>query len=93
LADKNDAKDWNGDKSTFVQVYMAIYEFEQWEALQKMGNATCEEKKELAFKTELARIPLDGSTGHPFYLTRTERNWYRPMMYYMTVMDCNNQIE
>ena len=47
---------------------------------------------DMAFKTMRHRIPLDGSNAHQVFLTSTERNWYRPVMYYMAVMDCDNNL-
>ena len=57
-----------------------------------MDKPTCTEKKDLAFREMRHRIPLDGSNAIEVYLTSTERNWYRPVMYYMAVMDCENNL-
>lgn len=38
------------------------------------------------------RIPLDGSNAHEVYLTSYERNWFRPVMYYVAVMDCDDYL-
>lgn len=57
-----------------------------------MKNPSCAEKRELAFRQLLHRIPLDGSEALESYVTRTERNWHRPVMYYMAVMDCDDNI-
>ena len=56
-----------------------------------MKNPTCEDKQELAFRIDRPRIPLDG-TLIDGYVTKTERNWYMPQMYYMAVMDCDQNI-
>jgi len=57
-----------------------------------MENPTCKEKKQLAFRQQVYRIPLDGSEAEESYITETERNDKQPVMYYMAVMDCDNNI-
>jgi hypothetical protein len=39
-----------------------------------------------------ARVPLDGKKAVEGYVTMTERNWLGPTMYYMAVMDCDDEI-
>jgi len=57
-----------------------------------MKNPSCEKKMDMAFKTMRHRIPLDGSNAMEVYLTSYERNWYRPVMYYVAVMDCDDYL-
>ena len=57
-----------------------------------MQDPSCADKRELAFRQLAHRIPLDGSEAMESYVTRTERNWRRPVMYYMAVMDCDDNI-
>jgi len=46
----------------------------------------------MAFRIHRARVPLDG-TRVSGWVTQTERNWYLPMMYYMAIMDCDDEVE
>ena len=74
-----------------VIVSIAIYHYKQWGEMLQLKNATCKQKEELAFRLTRARVPLDGTktTG---WVTTTERNWHLPSMYFMAVMDCDDEI-
>ncbi len=53
---------------------------------------TCKQKEELAFRLVKARVPVDGSKTEG-WVTKTERNWHMPSMYYMAVMDCDDEVQ
>ena len=79
------------ENRTHIVVVLAIYEHHNWLKIMDMPEASCKEKEELAFAVEHTRVPVNGkpTTG---WVTMTERNWYQPMMYYMAVMDCDDEI-
>lgn len=56
-----------------------------------LENPTCKDKEELAFRIDRPRIPVDGAWVES-WVTKTDRNWYHPQMYFMAVMDCNDQM-
>lgn len=72
-------------------VTIAVYEHKNWLAVMDKPGATCQEKEALAFAVERARVPVSGNTTTG-YVTLTERNWFTPMMYYMAVMDCDDEV-
>jgi len=45
----------------------------------------------LAFRLVRARVPVDGSRSEG-WVTKTERNWHMPSMYFMAVMDCDDEV-
>lgn len=73
-------------------MFVAVYTHTGWTEMLSKDNLTCEERLDMSFRRSALAIPVDGSkaTG---YVTRTERNWFHPSMYYMAVMDCENWIE
>ena len=73
-------------------IAVGVYRFQDWQKLLELKNPSCKEKQELAFKIDRPRIPLDGSEVIS-WVTKTERNWYHPEMYFMAVMDCDEQIQ
>jgi hypothetical protein len=78
------------DRANII-VTLAVYEHKNWLAVMDMPGASCKEKEALAFAVEYARVPVDGKLGTG-WVTMTERNWYNPMMYYMAVMDCDDEV-
>jgi hypothetical protein len=79
------------ENRTRVIVTLAVYEHKNWLAVMDMPGASCKEKEALAFAVEHARVPVDGKVGEG-WVTMTERNWYDPMMYYLAVMDCEDEV-
>lgn len=85
----NARKDLKHDK--YIQVTVGVYEHNNWLQLLDMPNPSCKDKEELIFKKTYVNLPIDG-TQREVRVTLTERNWHMPMMYYMAVMDCQDQI-
>ena len=52
---------------------------------------TCKDKKSLAWRSDEVRVHLDG-TKYPGYASYHERNWLHPSMYYLAVMDCEDEV-
>jgi len=56
-----------------------------------MENPTCDDRRRLAFQFDRAKVPIDGSRVSG-YVTYTERNWHRAVLYYLAVMDCDDEL-
>ena len=56
------------------------------------GQVACKAKQELAMTTNQIYVPLDGSKQIELWLTLTERDWFQPQMYYVAVMDCEDEL-
>jgi hypothetical protein len=76
---------------TVVTVTLGVYDHSAWQELLALESPTCLQKEEMAFRTARARVPLDGKSVEG-YVTLTERVWTQPTMYYMAVMDCDDEI-
>lgn len=74
-----------------IIITIAVYEHKEWQKLLALKNPSCKDKEDLAFRKDKARVPVDGSQNEG-YVTLTERNWFRPVMYYVAVMDCDDEI-
>jgi len=75
-----------------VQITLALYSHKHWQKIIEFDETrTCQDKMDLAFMITNAHIPLSGekTAGH---ITLSERNMYRPVMYYLAAMDCNDAI-
>ena len=75
----------------FALVTVAAYEHKHWVTIINNPDMSCEAKQALAFATDRARLSLD-ARKHEGWVTLTERNWYRPVLYYVAVMDCGDEI-
>ena len=69
-----------------------MFEHKNWMKMLNSKSLTCAEKYQYALRIERARLPWDGlyTSG---WVTLTERNWYRPVLYYLVVMDCDSELE
>ena len=75
----------------FAVVTMAVYEHKNWVKIIEEPEMSCMDKMGLAFATDRARLSLDARKWEA-HVTLTERNWYRPVLYYVAVMDCEDEI-
>ena len=89
LRDRNAAPGLKERKVVLVTI--GVYEHSAWQDLLALKSPTCAQKEELAFRISRARVPLDGKAVEG-YVTMTERNWLGPTMYYMAVMDCDDEV-
>ena len=76
---------------TYIFLYLGVYEHKNWVTLVNMKNPTCEDRKNLAFQIDRARVPINGSI-YEGRITFTERNWFKSMLYYVAVMDCEDEL-
>lgn len=69
---------------------VGVFTHQSWQELLALKQPTCKQKEDLAYRITKKYIPLDGSTANG-YVTTNERNWHHPVMYYMALMDCDDQ--
>lgn len=74
-----------------LYVTMAIYEHKEWQKIVTTPTLTCREKENLAWMKEKVRVYLSGQ-DYEGYVVRQNRDWFMPKMYYIAVMDCDDEI-
>ena len=80
-----------------VKVEIAILKDQDYEELQKMDDAKCEDYREKASSIWTRMIPIDGSWSDVHGHRETTKNasvfaLQRPRIYYAEVLDCNNDL-
>ena len=66
-----------------------------WQDVLKLtgdSKEDCRQKEKLALTKTVTPVPLNGEFNYENYLTSTTRNWFRPEMYFISVMDCEDEL-
>lgn len=56
-----------------------------------LENPTCHQKQELAFELAWPWVWVNGNERETM-VSNTNRNWFRPEMYYLAIMDCEENL-